>query len=59
MQNELKLELGSKIQIEKGIRYIDGKEIDSLSTLTDKEEFISNETKEYTIVGFTENVYKK
>ena len=59
LQNELKLELGSKIQIEKGIRYIDGKEIDSLSTLTDKEEFISNETKEYTIVGFTENVYNK
>lgn len=59
LQNELKLELGSKIEIEKGTRYVDGQEIDSLSTLTDKEEFISNETKEYTIVGFTENVYNK
>ena len=35
LQNELKLELGSKIEIEKGIRYVDGQEIDSLSTLTD------------------------
>lgn len=59
LQNELKLELGSKIEIEKGIRYVDGQEIDSLSTLTDKEEFISNELIEYTIVGFTENVYNK
>lgn len=59
LQNELKLELGSRIEIEKGIRYVDGQEIDSLSILTDKEEFITNETKEYTIVGFTENVYNK
>jgi putative ABC transport system permease protein len=59
LQDQLNLRLGSKIEIEKGIRYVDGQEIDSLSTLTDKEEFITNETKEYTIVGFTENVYNK
>ncbi len=51
--------MGGRIKVEDGIRYLDGQEIDSLSTLTDKEEFITNETKEYTIVGFTENVYNK
>lgn len=54
-----KLKLGDKIQLDFGHRLIEGKEIDAISTFTDKESYNLSFSKDFELVGIYEDVYNK
>ncbi|HEO0401298.1 TPA: ABC transporter permease [Streptococcus agalactiae] len=54
-----KLKLGDKIQFDFGHRLIDGREIDAISTFTDKESYKRSFSKDFEVVGIYEDVYNK
>ncbi|PKY92282.1 FtsX-like permease family protein [Facklamia hominis] len=54
-----KLKLGDKIQLDFGHRLIEGKEIDAISTFTDKESYNLSFSKDFEVVGIYEDVYNK
>lgn len=54
-----KLKLGDKIQLDFGNRLIEGKEIDAISTFTDKESYNLSFSKDFEVVGIYEDVYNK
>ena len=54
-----KLKLGDKIQLDFGHRLIEGKEIDAISTFTDKEFYNLSFSKDFEVVGIYEDVYNK
>lgn len=54
-----KLKLGDKIQLDFGHRLIEGKEIDAISTFTDKEFYNLSFSKDFELVGIYEDVYNK
>lgn len=59
VMDENGLKIGDKIDLDVGKRTIDNKDIDPLSTFTNKEKFITNYKKTYKIVGIYDNVYNK
>ena len=57
--NKHKLKLGDKVNLDIGKRKLDGKEIGPTSPNTDREKFVSQGSKSFTLVGVYGDVYNK
>ena len=57
--NNNHINLGDKIELDIGKRFLDGEEIEPTSANTDRENFKTNSTKSFTVVGVYGDVYNK